>query len=126
MERSGRRPCGRAAAAGRYRPGRWRALKEGPTQGVRGPSKTERTTAHVGTPQPANWPPSRQPVKTVSFAVMRTARRTHGVTESVIRVTARLSNEHGAINLAQGFPNFPCPYGLEDAPACALRDDVYH
>ncbi|PYO87849.1 MAG: aminotransferase, partial [Gemmatimonadetes bacterium] len=39
---------------------------------------------------------------------MRTARRTHGFTESVIRGMTRLANEHGAINLAQGFPNFPC------------------
>ena len=54
----------------------------------------------------------------------RTARRTHGFTESVIRGMTRLANEHGAINLAQGFPNFPCPDVLKEAAARAIRDDV--
>jgi aminotransferase len=55
---------------------------------------------------------------------MRTARRTHGFTESVIRGMTRLANEHKAINLAQGFPNFPCPDVLKEAAARAIRDDV--
>ena len=55
---------------------------------------------------------------------MRTARRTHGFTESVIRGMTRLANEHGALNLSQGFPNFPCPDVLKDAAARAIRDDV--
>src|SRR5260221_12045262 len=55
---------------------------------------------------------------------MRTASRTHGFTESVIRGMTRLANEHGAINLAQGFPNFPAPDILKEAAARAIRDDV--
>src|SRR5256885_12030356 len=55
---------------------------------------------------------------------MHTARRTHGFTESVIRGMTRLANEHGAINLAQGFPNFPAPDVLKDAAARAIRDDI--
>src|SRR5437763_14694654 len=55
---------------------------------------------------------------------MHTASRTHGFTESVIRGMTRLANEHGAINLAQGFPNFPCPDVLKEAAAHAIRDDV--
>ncbi len=55
---------------------------------------------------------------------MRTARRTHGFTESVIRGMTRLANEHEAINLSQGFPNFPCPDVLKEAAARAIRDDV--
>jgi aminotransferase len=55
---------------------------------------------------------------------LRTARRTHGFTESVIRGMTRLANEHKAINLAQGFPNFPCPEVLKEAAARAIRDDV--
>jgi len=58
------------------------------------------------------------------FLCMRTARRTHGFTESVIRGMTRLANEHGAINLAQGFPNFPAPAVLKEAAARAIRDDV--
>ena len=55
---------------------------------------------------------------------MRTARRTHSFTESVIRGMTRLANEHGAINLAQGFPNFPAPDVLKEAAARAIRDDI--
>jgi aspartate/methionine/tyrosine aminotransferase len=54
----------------------------------------------------------------------RTAVRTHGFTESVIRGMTRLASEHRAINLAQGFPNFPCPDVLKEAAARAIRDDV--
>src|SRR5712692_6900394 len=36
----------------------------------------------------------------------------------------RLASEHGAINLAQGFPNFPAPAVLKDAAVQAIRDDV--
>jgi aminotransferase len=55
---------------------------------------------------------------------MHTARRTHSFTESVIRGMTRLANEHGALNLAQGFPNFPCPEVLKEAAARAIRDDI--
>ena len=55
---------------------------------------------------------------------MHTAQRTHGFTESVIRGMTRLANEHGAINLAQGFPNFPAPDLLKEAAIEAIRADV--
>jgi aminotransferase len=55
---------------------------------------------------------------------MHTAYRTHGFTESVIRGMTRLANQHGAINLAQGFPNFPAPELLKEAAIQAIRDDV--
>src|SRR5919198_1171206 len=55
---------------------------------------------------------------------MHTARRTHGFTESVIRGMTRLASEHDAINLAQGFPNFPAPEILKEAAARAVADDV--
>jgi aminotransferase len=55
---------------------------------------------------------------------MHTATRTHGFTESVIRGMTRLASEHGAINLAQGFPNFPAPDVLKEAASRAIRDDV--
>lgn len=60
----------------------------------------------------------------MSHPRIRTARRTHSFTESVIRGMTRLATEHGAINLAQGFPNFPCPDVLKEAAARAIRDDV--
>ena len=55
---------------------------------------------------------------------MHTAQRTQSFTESVIRGMTRLASEHGAINLAQGFPNFPAPAVLKDAAVQAIRDDV--
>lgn len=55
---------------------------------------------------------------------MHTAKRTHGFTESVIRGMTRLANEHDAINLAQGFPNFAAPDVLKAAAARAIHDDV--
>jgi aspartate/methionine/tyrosine aminotransferase len=55
---------------------------------------------------------------------MHTAKRTHGFTESVIRAMTRLATEHRAINLAQGFPNFPCPDVLKEGAARAIRDNV--
>jgi aspartate/methionine/tyrosine aminotransferase len=55
---------------------------------------------------------------------MKTALRTHGFTESVIRGMTRLAAQHDAINLAQGFPNFPAPDVLKEAAAKAVRDDI--
>ena len=54
----------------------------------------------------------------------RTAVRTHTFTESVIRDMTRVAQRHGAINLAQGFPDFPAPQLLKDAACRAIRDDV--
>jgi aminotransferase len=56
-------------------------------------------------------------------APMHTARRTHGFQESVIRGMTRLAAAHGALNLAQGFPDFPCPDVLKEAAIEALRAD---
>ncbi len=55
---------------------------------------------------------------------VRTALRTHGFTESVIREMTRVANEHGAINLAQGFPDFPAHDVLKDAACAAIRADI--
>ncbi|HEX9895643.1 MAG TPA: aminotransferase class I/II-fold pyridoxal phosphate-dependent enzyme, partial [Gemmatimonadales bacterium] len=53
-----------------------------------------------------------------------TARRTHRFTESVIRGMTRLAQQHDAINLAQGFPNFPTPDLLKQAAARAIAADI--
>ena len=55
---------------------------------------------------------------------MRTARRTHGFTESVIRDMTRVAQEAGALNLAQGFPDFPAPEVLKEAACAAIRADI--
>ena len=50
-----------------------------------------------------------------------TATRLSAFTESVIRGMTRLSNQHGAINLAQGFPDFSPPEELLQALERATR-----
>jgi len=52
------------------------------------------------------------------------ATRTLGITESVIREMTRLALKHNAVNLAQGFPDFPAPQILKDAARQAIADDV--
>jgi methionine aminotransferase len=41
---------------------------------------------------------------------------------SIFSVMTRLANEHGAINLSQGFPDFACDPELVDAVARAMRE----
>lgn len=53
-----------------------------------------------------------------------TAFRTHSFTESVIREMTRVAREHDAINLAQGFPDFPAPEVLKEAAVDAIRNDI--
>ena len=56
--------------------------------------------------------------------VDRTARRTRTFTESVIREMTRVARVHDAVNLAQGFPDFPTPELLKEAAVEAIRRDV--
>ena len=45
-------------------------------------------------------------------------------TESVIREMTRLAARHGAINLSQGFPDFPAPAELKEAARQAIAADI--
>src|SRR5881628_197527 len=45
-------------------------------------------------------------------------------TESVIREMTRLAQMHRAVNLAQGFPDFPAPGEIKEAACEAILDDV--
>ncbi len=45
-------------------------------------------------------------------------------TESVIREMTRLCQQHGGVNLAQGFPDFPAPLPLKEEAARAVMADV--
>lgn len=51
------------------------------------------------------------------------SRRVEHFVESVIRDMTRLSLKHNAINLAQGFPDFPAPLELKRAAASAIMGD---
>ncbi len=45
-------------------------------------------------------------------------------TESVIREMTRLAMKHGAVNLAQGFPDFPAPAEIKQAAQDAIARDI--
>jgi aspartate/methionine/tyrosine aminotransferase len=55
---------------------------------------------------------------------MLPARRTHTFTESVIREMTRIANQHEAVNLAQGFPDFPMPEPMKDAACAAIHGNI--
>src|SRR5215208_2254400 len=55
---------------------------------------------------------------------MPIATRSSGFTESVIREMSRVAYQYGAINLAQGFPDFPMPAPMKDAACAAIHGDV--
>jgi aminotransferase len=52
------------------------------------------------------------------------ATRTHEFTESVIREMSRLAVKHNAVNLAQGFPDFPAPAELKQAAIAAIEENL--
>ncbi len=52
------------------------------------------------------------------------AGRTENITESVIREMTRLAIQHKAVNLAQGFPDFPAPEVLKNAAREAISGDI--
>jgi aminotransferase len=63
--------------------------------------------------------PIIKPGLTKNFHSDRTAK----FTESVIREMTRLAIQHGAVNLAQGFPDFPAPVDLKEAAMRAIEAD---
>src|SRR5215510_1850940 len=58
------------------------------------------------------------------MARARTSQKVSRFTESVIREMTRLANQHGAVNLSQGFPDFPAPDAIKDAACEAIRRDI--
>jgi aspartate/methionine/tyrosine aminotransferase len=50
--------------------------------------------------------------------------RTASFTESVIREMSRIAARHKAVNLAQGFPDFPAPEALKTAAIEAISADI--
>ena len=53
-----------------------------------------------------------------------TSRKTSQFSESVIREMTRQAMRHGAVNLAQGFPDFPAPEEIKRAAQAAIDADV--
>ena len=55
---------------------------------------------------------------------MRPSHRASTFKESVIREMSRVAQAHGAINLAQGFPDFAMPEPMKEAACAAIRGDI--
>jgi len=56
--------------------------------------------------------------------MIHTADRASTFQESVIREMTRVANQHGSINLAQGFPDFAMPEPMKDAACAAIHGDI--
>jgi aminotransferase len=65
-----------------------------------------------------------QPVEIPNRRPKFRSNRTLRFTESVIREMTRLAFQHKAVNLAQGFPDFPAPEILKNAAREAITADV--
>src|SRR5260370_17769679 len=52
------------------------------------------------------------------------SRKAEQFTESVIREMTRLALKHSAVNLSQGFPDFPAPDSVKEAARQAISDDI--
>jgi aminotransferase len=61
---------------------------------------------------------------TTANARARVSEKAGRFTESVIREMTRLAMQHGAINLAQGFPDFPAPAEIKEAAREAIASDI--
>jgi aspartate/methionine/tyrosine aminotransferase len=60
----------------------------------------------------------------VAVTHARISTKAASFTESVIREMTRLAMEHDAVNLAQGFPDFPAPEEVKRAAVEAIEADV--
>src|ERR1700730_2227921 len=52
------------------------------------------------------------------------SRKATQFTESVIREMTRLNEQHGGVNLSQGFPDFPAPEVVKNAACAAIGADI--
>jgi aspartate/methionine/tyrosine aminotransferase len=55
---------------------------------------------------------------------IRSSEKASSFSESVIREQTRLAMQHGAINLSQGYPDFPAPMELKEAARRAIAEDI--
>src|SRR6266581_3212399 len=69
-------------------------------------------------------PPSCRIAYRERMSEIRGSRKASSFTESVIREMTRLAMRHDAVNLAQGFPDFPAPAALKQAAADAIAADI--
>jgi aminotransferase len=61
---------------------------------------------------------------TSKHCTVASAHRVGQFTESVIREMTRMAEDHGAINLGQGFPDFDAPEEVKEAACRAIRGGI--
>src|SRR6202795_2343726 len=67
---------------------------------------------------------SSGPSKVGTAARRMLSAKTESFTESVIREMTRLALQHDAVNMAQGFPDFPASNEVKEAARQAIADDI--
>lgn len=65
-----------------------------------------------------------KPEPAIALASPRLSAKASQFTESVIREMTRLALKHGAVNLSQGFPDFPAPAEIKRAAQDAIAADI--
>src|ERR1051326_8682047 len=60
----------------------------------------------------------------VASIARRVSRKASQFTESVIREMTREAMKYGAVNLSQGFPDFPAPEDIKRVAMQAIANDV--
>ena len=76
----------------------------------------------AGRRRPASRARPRRPRP--ALVSVRASAKAARFTESVIREMTRLANLHGAVNLSQGFPDFPAPEEVKEAARAAIAADI--
>ena len=61
---------------------------------------------------------------TVTSIDSRVSKKAKSFTESVIREMTREAIKHGAVNLSQGFPDFPAPEDIKQKAMEAIANNV--
>jgi aspartate/methionine/tyrosine aminotransferase len=64
------------------------------------------------------------PIPAADLARRMLSAKAEQFTESVIREMTRLALQHNAVNLSQGFPDFPAPAEVKEAARQAISDDI--
>jgi len=67
---------------------------------------------------------STAPTRAEEIARRMLSAKAEQFTESVIREMTRLALKHNAVNLSQGFPDFPAPAEIKEAARRAIADDI--
>jgi aspartate/methionine/tyrosine aminotransferase len=66
----------------------------------------------------------RSPTRELTRVSSPVSQKARQFTESVIREMTRLAIQHGAVNLAQGFPDFAAPEEVKEAAVRAVQADI--